>query len=420
MSSINKISVRSEIGWLKSVILHTPGKELHNMTPESAQRALYSDILNMNVAQKEYAQLSGVLKMAATTFEICDLLKDIVDNEKSRQNLVNHLCTHENVIEIRDFLLELSPDELSRQLIEGVVMKKDNLTKFLSKEKYVLQPLHNFFFTRDSAIAINENVLIAQMANKVRKRESLIMEAIFNSHPAFKTKTINPEECNSCPSDTSVEGGDVLVLRDDILLIGSSIRTSTHGIDFIINQLKEMKLKRDLIVQELPSNPESFIHLDMTFTMLDKDMCMVYEPLIMKPNKYQTIHVHIDHGEVQFIKQVENIPTVLKDLGLDLKPIVCGGTKDEWSQEREQWHSGANFFAISPGKVIGYGRNAHTIEELHKNGFEVITAKDVISAKKHIEDYQKCVITIEGSELSRGGGGARCMTMPVFREKVDW
>ncbi len=414
------VKVKSEIGRLNGVFLHTPGKELQNMTPENAQKALYSDILNLNVAQKEYIQLSGVLQQVARVYEIADLLKEVIHNEKHRFDLINHICINENVIDLRDYLLSLSVDELVRQLIEGVSMKKDSLTKFLSKEKYVLQPLHNFFFTRDSAIAINERVLIARMANRVRKRESLIMESIFNYHPQFQSPTTNPENCGGCPPDTSIEGGDVLVVREDILLIGNSIRTTTHGIDFIIDRLKERKLKRDLIVQELPYTPESFIHLDMTFTMLDKDLCMVYEPLILKPNKYQTIHVHINNGEVKFIKTVENIPSVLKSLGLDLKPVICGGTKDEWNQEREQWHSGANFFAFAPGKVIGYGRNVHTIEELHKHGFEVISSKEVISGKKKPDDYQKCVVTIEGSELARGGGGARCMTMPVNREEIVW
>jgi arginine deiminase len=414
------VNVKSEIGRLKGVILHTPGRELQNMTPENAQKALYSDILNLNVAKTEYTQLSGVLKQFAQVFEVSDLLKEVIAVERHRYDLINHICSNEEVIEIRDYLIGLSIEELARQLIEGVPMKKDSLTKFLSREKYTLQPLHNFFFTRDSAIAINERVLVARMANRVRKRESIIMEAIFNFHPKFQCPTTNPENCGGCPPDTSVEGGDVLVVREDILLIGNSIRTTSHGIDFIIDRLKERKLKRHLIVQELPYSPESFIHLDMTFTMLDKDLCMVYEPLILKPNKYQTIHVYIDHGEVKFIKTVDNIPTVLKSLGLDLKPVICGGTKDEWNQEREQWHSGANFFAFAPGKVIGYGRNVHTIEELHKHGFEVITAKEVISGKKKPDDYQKCVVTIEGSELARGGGGARCMTMPVNREDVVW
>lgn len=101
---------------------------------------------------------------------------------------------------------------------------------------------------------------------------------------------------------------------------------------------------------------------------------------------------------------------------MDLKPIICGGQADEWDQEREQWHSGANFFAIEPGKVMSYARNVHTLNELSQNGFEVISANDVISGKKSIEGDIKCVVTIEGSELPRGGGGARCMTMPLARE----
>ena len=110
----------------------------------------------------------------------------------------------------------------------------------------------------------------------------------------------------------------------------------------------------------------------------------------------------------------------LKDLGMDLKPVFCGGIKDPWVQEREQWHSGANFFAIGPGKVIGYGRNEYTINELNIHGFDILKAQDVIQNKVNLKDYEKYVITIEGSELARGGGGARCMTMPVSRKAVDW
>ena len=103
---------------------------------------------------------------------------------------------------------------------------------------------------------------------------------------------------------------------------------------------------------------------------------------------------------------------------MDMKTITCGGKTDLWVQEREQWHSGANFFAFAPGKVIGYERNIHTLNELNKNGFDIITARDVIAGKKSPDDYSRCVITIAGSELARGGGGARCMTMPIRRKEV--
>jgi arginine deiminase len=184
--------------------------------------------------------------------------------------------------------------------------------------------------------------------------------------------------------------------------------------------LKNTKEHRHIIVQELPHSPESFIHLDMAFTFLDKNKCMVYAPVILQKNKYKTIHIDIDHGEVQSIGEVDNILVALKSLGIDMEAVVCGGSTDEFIMEREQWHSGTNFFAIAPGKVIGYGRNEHTINEMNKQGFDVLKARDVIQNKINLENYKKFVITIEGSELARGGGGARCMTMPILRKAVDW
>jgi arginine deiminase len=173
-------------------------------------------------------------------------------------------------------------------------------------------------------------------------------------------------------------------------------------------------------VQELPHQPESFIHLDMAFTMIDRDKCMVYEPLILMPNKYQTVMIEIDNGKVVSIRNVENILVALKSLGIDLEPLYCGGRGDQWVQEREQWHSGANFFAIGPGRVIGYERNDKTIEELNKHGFEVLPGVDVARGIISPDAYDKYVIAIDGSELSRGGGGCRCMTMPVRRQAVSW
>ncbi|MFO7791270.1 MAG: arginine deiminase family protein, partial [Bacteroidales bacterium] len=214
-----------------------------------------------------------------------------------------------------------------------------------------------------------------------------------------------------------IEGGDVLVARNDVLLIGSSTRTTSQGIDYLLHRLRERKEHMHIIVQELPYSPESFIHLDMVFTFLDKHKCMVYKPLIFKPNRYQTVHISIENGNVNFNEE-ENLLTALKKLGIDIEPVICGGTSDSWIQQREQWHSGANFFTFEPGKVIGYERNNYTIDELNKHGFEVLKAQDVIKGKVHPDDHKKCVVTIGGSELSRGGGGARCMTLPFNRDDV--
>ncbi len=415
-----KISVNSEIGKLEGVILHTPGREVENMTPQNAERALYSDILNLTVASKEYFLLPAVLNKISLTFQVKELLEKVLNNEKVRINLVEKICLNEKINDIKDFLLSRENKELASMLIEGVIMEKDNLTKFLNKERYSLKPLHNFFFTRDSSIAISDSIFIGRMKNKVRGRESIIMETIFDFHPMFNTKTINPLNSGAINDSISIEGGDILVLKDDILVVGIGARTSPEGVDFIIDKLNESKKKINLIIQELPPKPESFIHIDMIFTMLDKDKCMIYEPAILSPNKYQTVHICMDNGKVRFIREEKNIPEALRKLGLDLKPIYCGGDNDTWIQEREQWHSGANFLALGEGKVIGYGRNHYTIDALNKNGFEIIKATDVIKGKTNLEDHDKYVVTIKGSELSRGGGGCRCMTMPISRKPVNW
>ncbi len=414
------IKVSSEIGDLEAVILHTPGREVENMTPQNAEKALYSDILNLNVAEKEYKEFSGALNKLTQTFEVKDLLEDILGNDKVKETLIKRILKNENIERYERHITDLDDKELARRLIQGGEMVVNNLTKFLDTDRYTLKPLHNFFFMRDASVSVNSRVLINKMANQVREREAIIMESIFDFHPKFNTRTVNPQTVARTMKNLTIEGGDVLIAREDILLIGLSPRTTSQGIDFIIECLKSTKERRHIIVQELPESPESFIHLDMAFTFLDKDKCMIYEPVIMQANRYRTIMITIDNGKVESIKETANIFSGLKKLGMDMEPIQCGGKGDPYIMEREQWHSGTNFFALGPGKVIGYGRNVYTIEELNKNGFEVITAKDVVEGKRDPNEYDKYVITIEGSELARGGGGARCMTMPIRRGEVNW
>ena len=429
MSKIVEVNVQSEIGKLNGVILHTPGEEVENMTPENAERALYSDILNLSIARKEYKQLSEVLGKITKTYQVKDLLTNILKDDAIKLEVLNRLEKIEPFIaevtpkgSIKDQLLDEDAEDLARLLIEGVEMKRDTLTKFLNKDWYDLRPLHNFFFTRDASMSMYNEVLIGRMANAVRDREAIIMQSIFDFTPGFNTKTLNLATTPDPLRKLTIEGGDVQIARDDILVIGNGMRTSTRAIDALMYNFinrNEDKVQH-ILVQELPHSPESFIHLDMVFTFLDKNKCMVYEPLIMSPGNYQTVHIKIQHGKLISIRREKTLLHALKKLGMDLEPVYCGGEDETWNMEREQWHSGANFFCVAPGKVLGYARNNYTVEAMNNAGFEIIRANDVISNKVDLNKYEKYMITIEGSELPRGGGGARCMTMPINRDAVEW
>lgn len=428
MTNLVEINVQSEIGELEGVILHTPGSEVENMTPQNAARALYSDILNLEIANEEYRQHSGVLGKIANTYQVKDLLANILKTDSTKEEVIKrlvrcepHIVERGNTYRLYDHLLDQTPEVLAKMLIEGVELERDSLTSFLSDYNFALSPLHNFFFTRDASMTLNNEVLIGSMANKVRDRESMIMQSIFDFTPEFKTKTVSAVGSELYSPELNMEGGDILIARDDILIIGNGCRTTTKGVDFILSQIlaqKESKV-RHLVIQELPESPESFIHMDMVFTLLDKNKCMVFEPLILQPNKYQTVHIAVQDGKILKIEREHNVLTALKKLGMDLEPVFCGGESYQHA-EREQWHSGANFFSVGEGKVMGYSRNLHTIDAMNNAGFEPIKANDVISGARNLNDYEKYVVTIDGSELPRGGGGCRCMTMPIRRKSVQW
>lgn len=404
------VSVNSEIGKLQHVLVHAPGPELEKVTPENAHTFLFSDILNMQVAQKEYGYFKKVLQKVAQVHEIGDLLTDILRNDSIKENLVDRVCKAEDKASLASYLKSLSAEDLSRQLIEGVRSED-------STEPYALLPIPNLFFMRDASFTMFDNIMISNMATTVRARECMLLNSIYNLHPLFGAKVINPALSYETHGIGTVEGGDVQIIRDDAVICGLGSRTNMHGVEAIVEHLKTKGGVKHLIFQELPLEPESFIHLDMVFTMLDVNRCMIYEPVIMN-DKHKTFHITID-GQKAIGKEVPNLLAGLKEIGIDLEPVYCGNRNNDWAA-REQWHSGCNFFCLEPGKFIGYGRNQHTLEALNNAGFQIVTAADVVNNRVDLNKVKKCIVAFEGNELSRGGGGARCMTMPVQRMAVDW
>lgn len=426
MKYIMPVNLNSEIGKLNGVIIHSPGAEVASMSPSEVEHALFSDIINTDVANREYFRISSILSMFSQTFQVRDLLSDVLADEKNRLEVLNRVQVTEPQIgerlfgtTLKDKLMQCSPFELSRLLVEGVELERDNVRRFLSRDRYSLIPLYNMFFTRDSAFCIGNKVISSKMANIVRNRESVIMKSIFDFIPEFKTSVIDLDKGNNLPigRNVTIEGGDVLVLRDDILVIGCGARTTAEAIDSLIENISILYKERELhvLVQELPLSPASFIHLDMVFTMLDRNECMVYAPVIYSHGIYRAVHVCVRNGKISLIEEKDNLLSALKELGMDLKPVFCGADKPV-SREREQWHSGANFFALAPGKVMGYARNYNTVEVMNNAGYDIFRAIDIIEGKANICNSKKFFITIDVSELTRGGGGLRCMTMPFNRE----
>ncbi len=421
MADTINVNVRSEFGELQQVVLHTPGIEVESMAPSNISHALYADILNLDIALKEYSQFKGTLQRVANVMELEDLLAETLDVQDARHFLLPAICPTE-FSELLDQLYAMPSKELANALLTGVPAPQNSLTRFLNADRYAIPPLYNFYFMRDASMSVYDHVLIGHMASTVRYGETRIMETIFTYSPRLHAPVYNPEHAPNA-HDIRVEGGDVHIVRDDILMIGNGQRTSSQGVDYLVQQLVQNGLSKTqhVLIQELPQHPESFIHLDMVFTLLSQEHCMAYPPVILNPDSpYRTIHMQIEPNGKTQIRYINNLVEGLNSLGVPVKPISCGGTQDIWHQEREQWHSGANFVAFAPGKIIGYARNPHTINALSQQGFEVVPAEKAASGEIDVKSLKKCVVTISSSELVRGGGGGRCMTLPVVRKAVQW
>ncbi len=412
-----RIGLDSEIGTLDTVVVHTPGQEMENMTPDTAAEVLYDDILSLRLALGEHRQLKGVLEQVAQVLELKDLLRDVLESDQIRGALVNELCRLYHCPELIDALVELPSRELAGRLIEGTPKKSVSLEKFLDPSRYAIPPLPNTFFTRDATMCLNNRVIIGSMAYKARVAEALLLKAIFKHHPRVESAGFYFDGTDNRDSEVTIEGGDLLVIRRDLVVIGYSERTSVAGIDQLMRSIAARGPVRNFVVVEIPKT-RATIHLDMIFTMIDRDKCVVFPPLITGGHRSRAFHCRFDDPEQATIREYDGVLPALADLGVDLAPIACGGS-DEFLQQREQWASGANFFAFGPGRILGYAHNEHTLGALSDAGFNVARGEDIIAGRREMGPEERIVVSIDGAELSRGGGGCRCMTMPLARKPLE-
>lgn len=392
------------------MIVHTPGHEVSLVNPELKDELLFDDIIFEEDAREEHLDMLDLFRAAmpkdGEILEILDLARQCLQQEKVRHKFVNTLVKelpYENLAAVQDDLKNLTADELLRFVVEGAISPTHHFS---------LHPAPNLLFTRDLAAVVNDEVILSKAAKRARAREFLLMELILINSPTFsdvKNRIIYTD------GSQSIEGGDVLVASDKIVLIGMSERTSFSGLMGVANQLLAGKVEHVLAV-DIPKKRSS-MHLDTIFTFSDIHECVVFPPAI-EERKNNVVELYKKDNSI-VSRQHSSLKSALEKLmEAEFTFIRCGGN-DRTTQFREQWTDGANVFALAPGIIVGYERNTKTFEALAEHGYKIMDQFDFIDqyADKpfDFEKSGKIAIRFQGHELCRGRGGARCMTLPILR-----
>ena len=409
------INVTSEIKPLKEVLVHRPGKELLNLTPDTLHRLLFDDIPYLRVAQAEHDEFVQILRdNDVKVYYLEDLMAETLDfNPEIKKKFLKQFIEEAgvNTPKYRDLVFEyLMSIEDSKEFVlktmEGIqiyeldrekrVMEKSLVDLVTDETDFIVEPMPNLYFTRDPFASVGNGVVLNKMYSVTRNRETIYAEYIFNYHPKFKDQL---EKYYDRYYDWHIEGGDVLNLNEHILAVGISQRTEAGAIDKLAKNLfKNPNCKIDTVLAFNIPESRAFMHLDTVFTQIDVDK-FTYHPGIMKTLQVFEITEGDDPNsdEDLNVKEInDSLENILSHyLGLQVTLIPCAGG-DDVAAQREQWNDGTNTLCVAPGIVVVYNRNNITNEYLRSHGIKVIE--------------------MSSAELSRGRGGPRCMSMPLRRE----
>ncbi|MDF2882168.1 MAG: arcA [Clostridiaceae bacterium] len=396
------INVYSEIGKLKTVLLHRPGGEIENLIPEYLDRLLFDDIPFLKVAREEHDNFANVFKKNGVQVEYLEsLTAEAINNKEVKEKFVHEvivesLSHHNDYIEpLKKYLLSMENKEMVDKIMAGIRKKDLGINEDFDDYPFVMDPMPNLYFTRDPFASIGKGISLNSMRTETRKRETIFGKYIFKYHPSFMNSNIPLWYDRN--ERFSIEGGDELVLSKDVIAIGNSERTDDKAaIKIAKNIFENGDSFKIVLLFDIPKI-RAFMHLDTVFTMVDYDKFTIHKGIEGQLRVTAITYNHKDQ-EIVLNEETGSLEKILsKYLGKDITLIRCGGG-DKIISGREQWNDGSNTLALEPGKVITYERNYVTNEILEKNNVKVIA--------------------IPSSELSRGRGGPRCMSMPLYRDDL--